>query len=147
MKAYNEGVLFGNNPGAMSHEIVLLGLNEETEGNAEKSQISVRGKYMATSFLLSSDMRQYGDLILLLKDNYTKQQRNYLRRLTDTYRLMVAFDPKRSIAVAGGRNEGLDFGKVVADSKGTCDGDHGDDGVIGRKLECWRCGGEHLKKN
>ena len=34
-------------------------------------------------------------------------------------KLMVAFETKRAILVARGRNEGLNFGNVVADSKNT----------------------------
>ena len=47
---------------------------------------------------------------------------------------MVAFEPTRATPVSGGRNEGLNFGNVVSNSKTTGDGDH--DGVsgIGRNL-------------
>ena len=62
------------------------------------------------------------------------------------YGLMVEFDPTRATPVAGGCNEGLNFGNVVADSKDTGTGDTGGGGS-GRKLECWHCGGEHLKRN
>ena len=62
------------------------------------------------------------------------------------YGLMVAFYPTRTILVARGRNEGLNFVNVIADSEGTGDRDHGGDGGIGRKLECWNCVGDHLKK-
>ena len=53
----------------------------------------------------------------------------------------------RATTVAGGRNEGLNFGNVVADSEGTGNRDPGGGGVKGRKLECWHCEGEHLKRN
>ena len=59
------------------------------------------GKYLATAFLLSSDRRRYVELILLLNNDYTKQQRKYLRTLTDIYRLVVAFDPTRATPVDG----------------------------------------------
>ena len=49
--------------------------------------------------------------------------------------LMVAFEPTRATPVSGGRNKGLDFGKVVSDSKTTGDRDHGGGGGIGIKLE------------
>ena len=49
---------------------------------------------------------------------------------------MVAFEPTRATSVAGGRNKGLNFWNVVADSEGTNDGDHGSGGNIGRKPEC-----------
>ena len=51
------------------------------------------------------------------------------------YGVMVAFEPTRATAVARGRNKDLNFGKVVADSKGTWDGDRGVGCGIGRKLE------------
>ena len=38
------GVLFWNIPGANTQEIVMLGLNVETEGDVEKAQVSARGK-------------------------------------------------------------------------------------------------------
>ena len=60
----------------------------------EKSQISVRGKYLATAFLLILDQR--------LKNNYAKKHRNYPRTLTDMYGLMVTFEPTRETPVAGG---------------------------------------------
>ena len=92
LDTYNGGVLFGNSPGDTAREITILGLDAETEGDAEKDQISARGKYLATAFLFSSDMRRYGELILYLKNDYAKQQRNYSRTLTDMYRLTVVFE-------------------------------------------------------
>ena len=63
------------------------------------------------------------------------------------YGLMVTFEPTRAIPVSGGCNEGLNFGNVAAEYKNTPDRDH-DSGVdTGIKLECWRCVGEHMKKN
>ena len=77
LEAYNGGGgLFGNTPGATAHKITVLGLNTETAGNVEKANISARGKYLATASLLRSDRRQYGELILSLKNNYAKHQRN-----------------------------------------------------------------------
>ena len=46
------------------------------------------------------------------------------------YGLMVEFDPTIATPVTGGRNEGLNFGNVVADSEGTGDVDHGGGGSI-----------------
>ena len=60
---------------------------------------------------------------------------------------MVAFEPMRETTVSGGRNEGLNFGNVVGESEGTGNGDPGGGGDKGKKLECWHCGGEHLKRN
>ena len=94
-----------------------------------------RGQYLATAFLLRSDMRQCGELILLLKNYYSKQQKNYPRTLTDMYGLMVAFENTRATPVSGARNEGLNFGNMVAYSEHAGDGDHGGAGDIGRKLE------------
>ena len=51
------------------------------------------------------------------------------------YGIMVAFNTTRETLVAGGPNEGLNFGNVVADSETTGYGDHGGGGGIGRKLE------------
>ena len=105
MDAYNGEVLFGNSPGATSREIVMLGLDVDTEGDVEKVQVSASGKYLATAFMLSSYRRWYGELILLLKYDYAKKQKNYPKSLTDKYGLMVAFDPTRPTLVSGGRNE------------------------------------------
>ena len=55
LEAYNGGFLFGNSRGATMREIAILGLNAETEGDVEKEQVSARGKYFATAFLLSLD--------------------------------------------------------------------------------------------
>ena len=144
LEAYNGGVLFGNSPGAMARNIVLLGLNTETAGDMEKAQISARGEYLETAFLLSPDRRRYWELILSLKNDYAKQHRNYSRNLTDMYGLMVEFEPTRATLVDRGRNKGLNFGNVVADFKVAGNRYHGGCGGTGRKLECWHSGGEHL---
>ena len=86
-------------------------------------------------FLLSTERRQYGELILSLKNDYAKHQRKYLWTLPDMYGIMGVFEPTRVTAVAGGRNEGLNFGNVVVASEVTGDGDHNSVGVIGRKLD------------
>ena len=70
---------------------------------------------MATDFLLSSDRRWYGELILSPKNDYAKQQKNYPKTLTDMNGLMVAFEPTRATAVSGGRNEGMNFGNVATE--------------------------------
>ena len=75
LEAYNGGVLFRNTPGAMAREIATLGLDADIEANVGKSQVSERGKYLAAAFLLSSDRRRYGDMILSL-NNYYSEQRN-----------------------------------------------------------------------
>ena len=131
----------------MALENSILGLNAGTEGDMEKAQISARGKYLATTFLLSSDRHQYGELILSLKNDYAKRQRNYPKTLTEMYGLMVEFDFRRATPVSRGRNEGLNFGNVAAEFEIAGDGDHGSSGGIRRNLECWYCGGEHLKRN
>ena len=76
LEAYNGGVLFGNSPGATAREISTLGLDADIKGDVEKAQASARGKYLATAFLLSSDRRRYGELILSLKNDYAKQQKH-----------------------------------------------------------------------
>ena len=91
-----------NLPGATAREITILGLDTDTEGDVDKSHILARGKYLVTKFLLSLDRRQYGELILSLKNDYTKQQRNYPRTLTYMYRLMGCFGTTSATLVAGG---------------------------------------------
>ena len=66
------GVLFGNSLGATAREIVTLELDAVVGGDVEKAQASARGKYLATAFLLSSDRRWYGDLILYHKNDYKR---------------------------------------------------------------------------
>ena len=73
---YKNGVLFGNSPGATTQEITILVLNADTEVGVEKTHMLARGKYLATEFLLRSEMRRYEELILSLKNDYAKQQRN-----------------------------------------------------------------------
>ena len=80
---------------------------------------------MATAFLLSSDRRRYSELILSLKNDYTKQQKNYPKTLTEMYGLMVDFEPTRYTSVSGGRNGGMNFGNVAAEPGTEGDGDHG----------------------
>ena len=80
----------------------MLGLNAETEDDVEKSQVSIMGKYLVTAFLLRSDRRQYGELILSLKNDHAKQQNNYPKNLTAMYRLLVLFEPTRISQVSRG---------------------------------------------
>ena len=60
--------MFGNSPVDTVREITLLGLYAERADKVKKAQILARGKYLATVFLLRSDRRRYGYLILLLKN-------------------------------------------------------------------------------
>ena len=54
----------------------------------------------------------------------------------------MGFEPKRATPVARGRNKGLNFGKVVADSEDPGTGDTGGGyGGAGRKLKFWNCRG------
>ena len=115
----------------------MLGLNAETKGDVEKAQVSARGEYSATAFLLRLYRRRYKELILSLKIEYAKQQQNYPKALTAMYGLMVAFEPTRSTLVSEGRNKGLHFGNVAGKSGTVGDGDHASGGGTGRKLECW----------
>ena len=107
-----------------------------------------RVKYLATAFLLRLDRCQYGELILDLKNDYAKQQRNHPKTITDMYGLMVVFEPTRMAAVTGGHNEGLKFGTVANDTK------YGGYGYVDsgrestwRKRYGWNCGGDQLKMN
>ena len=102
---------------------------------------------MATASLLSSDRCRYGEIILSLKNDYTKQKKNYPKTFTDMYVLRVAFNTTRTTLVSGGSNKGLNLGNVAVESETTGDRGHGSGGGIGRKLECWRCGGEHMKRD
>ena len=115
-------------------EIATLGLDAEIKGDVKKAQASARGKYLATAFLLSSDRRRYSELILSLKNDYAKQQKNYPKTLTDMYGLMVAFDPTRATAVSGGRNDGMNFGNVTDEPGTEGEGDHGGFSATTRKI-------------
>ena len=117
LETYNGGVLFGNSPVATVREIVTLGLDAEIKTDVEKLQVSARGKYLATAFLISSDRRWYGELILSLNNDYAKQQKNYPKTLPDVYGLMVEFDPTRSTPVSGGQNKGMDSGNVAVEPR------------------------------
>ena len=75
-EVYNGRVLFGNRLGATARQISTLRLDADIRADVEKAQASARGKYLATSFLLNSDRRRYGELILSLKNGYAKQQNN-----------------------------------------------------------------------
>ena len=102
---------------------------------------------MATTFLLSSDRRRYSELILSRKNYYAKQHKNYPKTLTDLYGLMVAFEPTRATAVSEGRNEGMNFGNVTAEPRTEVDRDHGGFSATTRNIDCWRCGGDHMKRD
>ena len=102
---------------------------------------------MATVFLLILDRRWYGELVLSLKNDYAKQQKNYPKTLTDMYGMMVAFEPTRATKVSGGRNKGINFGNVASKPGTGGDGDSGGGGATARKIECWHCGGDHIKRD
>ena len=93
-----------------------------------------RGKYLAILFLLSSDRYRCGELILSIKNDYAKQQRNCPKTLTDMYGEIVVFNHTRAKPVSGGRNKGLNFGNVAIESKTAGDSNHVSGGGIGRKL-------------
>ena len=63
------------------------------------------------------------------------------------YGLRVAFEPTRATAVSGGRNKGMNFGNVAAEPGTGGDRDHGGGRATARKIECWRCGGDHMKRD
>ena len=75
-----------------------------------------------------------------------KQQKKYPKTLTDMYSLMVAFDPTRATPVSGGRSEGLNLWNLAVESKTTGNREHDSGSGIGRNIECWRCGREHMKR-
>ena len=107
-----------------------------------------RGEYLATTFLISSERHQNGELILSQKKTTKKKQGNYPKTLIYMYGIFVAFEPTRATLVARGRNKGMNFRNVFADSEDPGTGDTSDGGNgAGRKLEFWHCGGEHLKIN
>ena len=118
----------------MAREIATLELDTAVEGDVEKAQGSARGEYLATAFPLSSDRHRYGELVLSLKNDYAKQQKNYSKTLTDMYGLMVAFEPTRATAVSGGNNEGIHFRNVAAEPGTEGDGEHGGFSATSRKL-------------
>ena len=52
--------------------------------------------------------------------------------------------------VTRGTQKSLNFGNMISDLEDTGEGDHGrgsGGGGIGRILECWHCGWEHLKRD
>ena len=61
------------------------------------------------------------------------------------YGLMVAFEPTRPTPVSGGRNKGTNFGNVAVEPRIVGDRDHG--GGTVRNIECWCCGGDHMKRD
>ena len=102
---------------------------------------------MATALLLSLDRPRYGKLIISLKNDYAKKQKNYPKTFTDMYGLMATFDPTRATSVSGGWSEGVNFGNVAAEPITGGDRDHGRGRSTARNIECWRCGGDHMKRD
>ena len=92
-------------------------------------------------------MRQYGKLILSLKNEYVKQHKNYPKTLTDMYRLMVAFEPTRPTAVSWGQNKGMNFENVAVELGTEEDRYHGGGGGTATNIGCWSCGGDHMKRD
>ena len=97
--------------------------------------------------MLSLDRRRYGKLILLLKNDYAKQQNNYPKNLTDMYGLILVFNPTRPTPVYRGRNEVMNFGNVVVEPRTGAGGYYCGVGGTVRKIECWRCGGDHMRRD
>ena len=63
------------------------------------------------------------------------------------YELMVAFEPTRTTSVSGERNEGMNLRNVDAEPRTKGDGDHGGSSTTARKIECWSCWGDHMKRD
>ena len=128
----------------MEREIKLLELNANGKDNVKKARTSARGKRLATAFLLRSERLRDRELILALKNEYTKQQCNYPKTLTGMYGIMVAFEPTRSAAVTRGHNKGLNFGNVATNSESGVTVDVGIGGnIVESKTYCCNCGGDH----
>ena len=96
---------------------------------------------------MSSNRLRYRDLILSIKNDYAKQQKNYPKTLTEIYKLMVALYPTRPTAVSRGRNEGMNFGNVAVEPGTRRGGNHGGGDCRVRNIECWNCGGDHMKRD
>ena len=82
----------------------------------------------------------------MLRNDYANQQKNYPKTLTDMYRMMVAFEPTRSTPVSGWRNKGVNLGNVAVKPGYGRDWDHGGGSTV-RKIERWRYGGDHMKRD
>ena len=123
----------------------------EKKGGVKTARSLERSKYLTVALLLRLDQCRCGNLILDLKNNYAKQQKNNPKMLTDMYGLMVVFDSARVAPVTVGHNEGLNFSNVATDNEDKGGGDAGSRGSGGggarRKIECWNCGDNHLKWN
>ena len=63
------------------------------------------------------------------------------------YGLMVAFNHTRPILVSGERNEGINLGNVAVEPATGGDRDHGGGHRTVRKIECWPCGEDHMKRD
>ena len=114
LEAYNGGGPIWEQPGSDGKEDRNTGTGRGYQRGRRKNVSVGNGKYLATTFLLSSYRRRYGELILSLQNDYAKQQKNYPKTRTDMYGLMVAFEPTRAPAVSGGQNKGINFGNIVA---------------------------------
>ena len=91
-----------------------------------------RGKYLALPVLISSDCRRYGDLVVALKNDYAKQQKNYPKTVKEMYGIMVVFEPTRVAPVAGGFYDVVNSGNVTTKIE---EGEYGG-ANRGRKREC-----------
>ena len=60
---------------------------------------------------------------------------------------MVAFDPTRATEVSGGQNKGMNFGNVATKPINGGDRYHDGGSATARNIECWRCGGDHMKSD
>ena len=72
-----------------------------------------RENFLAATFLLGADRRQYGGMITRLRNNYTKGQHNYPATVQKFQALLTSWEGEKSLV--HGSNKGFSFANVVND--------------------------------
>ena len=96
---------------------------------ADASKVE-REKFLAATFLLGADRRQYGGMTTQLRNDYTKGQQIYPETVQKVQAVLMVWEGEKSLV--HGSNEGLSFTNVVDDNSDGVDAGDSDAQASGR---------------
>ena len=90
---YNGGEeKFGSSTGGTARELRILALDANSANDIATAKEVVREKYLTIAFLLVSDLKRYGKLLLDLRNDFAKGQKNYPTTMRAEKSLMISYD-------------------------------------------------------
>jgi Zinc knuckle len=111
-------------PGLILEELQTIitetGSTTTSNGQVSDARKLARDRYLAVSFLLSSDRNRFGKLVEDLENNFIQGMDKYPRTLENAYSLLLYWkhDPRNNMRASGADSEGVAFAQVSQDKKG-----------------------------